>query len=130
MLARDPITSEMVAPPRLPTPNGHRARRRGPSRRLEWGLSLIVFFGTFVLRFLSLELDNDHFRMITQGRQVVAYGELPFRDFVDPGIFLQILASAAAQALFGYNVLGEALLTVFFLALSAALTFLLASRAS
>ena len=130
MLTRDPITSETVTPPLLPMPNGQRARRRGPSGRLEWGLALIVFLATFVVRFLSLELDNDHFRMITQGRQVAAYGELPFRDFVDPGIFLQILASAAAQALFGYNVLGEALLTVFFLALSAALTFVLASRAS
>jgi hypothetical protein len=34
---------------------------------------------------------------------------MPVRDFVDPGIFLQIDTSAVAQLLFGYNRLGEAL---------------------
>ncbi|MBA2449315.1 MAG: hypothetical protein H0V51_14945 [Chloroflexi bacterium] len=130
MLTRDPITSEMVAPPRLPTPNERRELRRGPSGRLEWALVLLVFLGSFAFRFFTLEFDNDHFQTIAEGRQVLVYGELPFRDFVDPGFFLMPLSSAAVQLLFGYNLLGEAIFTVGLLSAGATLTFLLASRAS
>jgi hypothetical protein len=89
----------------------------------------LVFAGSFMLRLLDVDFTNDHFNPLSKARQVL-HGELPFRDFVDPGLFLQILVSAGAQFVFGYSLLGEALLTISFLSAGAALTFLLASRAS
>src|SRR5262249_18226168 len=50
-------------------------------------------------------------------------GEWPIRDFFDPGQFLHYYVSAAAQMVFGYNLLGEALVTAFFIALAAAITY-------
>ena len=89
-----------------------------------------LFVGAFLYRFLEPAFVNDHFRVLSQARQIVRYGEVPVRDFLDPGIFLQIYTSAALQLLFGYNLLGEALVSILFLSLGAALTFLLAARAS
>ena len=97
---------------------------------LRWGMAVAVFVGLFALRFLDVRFVNDHARVLSQGRQVLAYGEAPVRDFIDPGVFLQIYASAAVQLLFGYNLLGEALLSIVLLAWGAALTFWLATRAS
>lgn len=87
----------------------------------------MVFVGTFVFRFTQVEFDNDHFRMMTQGQQVATFGELPVRDFDDPGIFLQIFTSAALQKVFGYNLLGQAVFDVLILSLAAAITYYLAS---
>ena len=100
------------------------------AERWQWLLTVAVFAGTFVFRFVDLEFDNDHFRMITQGRQVAVMGELPVRDFDDPGIVLQIFTSAGLQRLFGYNLLGQAFFDVLVLALAATLTFRFAARLS
>ena len=59
---------------------------------------------------------NDHFDRISKARQILAFGAVPFRDFFDPGYFLTLYSSAAMQAIFGHNLLGEALLTVTFIA--------------
>jgi hypothetical protein len=75
-------------------------------------------------------LTNDQFAWISGGRQILRYGEHPFRDFREPGYFLQNYASAAAQLAFGDNLLGEVLLSVSLLSAGVALTFLLASEAS
>ena len=130
VLTGDPAAPDLVAPPGPSIPNRDRVTRRLPSRRLEWCLALLVFLGSFAFRFLSLNFKNDHFQAIAEGRQILLYGELPVRDFVDPGFFLMPIASAAVQLLFGYNLLGEAILTVLLLSLGAMLTFVLASRAS
>jgi hypothetical protein len=52
----------------------------------------------FLFRLLTLRsLTNDHYLYLAWAQQVLL-GELPERDFVDPGIPLQGLLSAAAQA--------------------------------
>jgi hypothetical protein len=88
-----------------------------------------VFVATFLFRFLTLEFMNDHFVHLTRGRQILL-GEVPVRDFFDPGLFLQYYASAAALALSGGTLFGEAILTVSLIALGGALTFLLAATLS
>ena len=95
-----------------------------------------VFVGAFVLRFLSLPIsaggeafDNDQFYHLSRARQTLL-GELPFRDFNDPGIFLRIYASTAFQILFGHNLLGELLLCTVLASAASMLAFLLAARVS
>jgi len=95
-----------------------------------WLVGLMVFAGSFLFRFLDPYFYNDHFLWISGGRQVLVYGELPFRDFFDPGYFLQHLASAGSQRVFGYNLLGEALLSISLLSAGTAITFMLSSRIS
>jgi hypothetical protein len=93
-----------------------------------------VFLTTFLYRFGSLGgslggFSNDEYGYLARARQIGA-GEVPFRDFNDPGWFLTDYASAAAQWIFGYNLRSQALLTVGMLSAAAVLTFLLARRAT
>ena len=96
-----------------------------PAPTLNWivGLGAALVFGvTFLLRFQTATFVNDHFTHLSRARQIVL-GEWPIRDFFDPGQFLHYYFSAAAQIVFGYNLFGEALLTIFFLSLAAALAY-------
>ena len=68
---------------------------------------------------------DDHFDRISRARQIARYGELPFRDFFDPGYFLTEFASAAVQRLAGDNLLGEMLFTSAFIAAGAVVVMLL-----
>jgi hypothetical protein len=113
---------------------GHGAEWDGSGRlapRLLWlSLAVTVFLVTFLYRYLTVELFNDHFIWISGGRQILRYGAVPYRDFWDTGYFLQHYASAAVQLLFGDNLLGETLLSVSFISAGAALVFRLAAQAS
>jgi hypothetical protein len=80
----------------------------------------------FAFRFQAPDFHNDHFEHLSMARQVL-FGELPGRDFFDPGRPLTVLLSAGAQALFGHSLFGEALLTIGALALGAAIVFWLAA---
>jgi hypothetical protein len=91
--------------------------------------TLAVFAVTWLFRWLTIDFTNDHFVHLSRARQILL-GELPVRDFFDPGLPLHYFASAAALALFGQNLFGEAILTVTLVALGAALTFYLAARTS
>jgi hypothetical protein len=89
---------------------------------------------SFVYRFNTLGgalggFGNDHFIHLSRARQIVA-GELPFRDFNDPGAPLTSAASALFQWLFGYTLLSDAVLTIGALSVGAALTVWLAARIS
>ena len=66
---------------------------------------------------------------LSRARQILL-GDVPIRDFFDPGLFLQYYLSSAAQFVFGYNLFGEALLTISFVALGTMLVFDLSSRLS
>jgi hypothetical protein len=97
-------------------------------------LSAAVVVTAFCYRFNTLGgalggFSNDEFGYLARARQIQA-GEVPFRDFNDPGWFLTDYAAAAAQSLGGYNLRSEAVLTIGMLAAGAALTFLLARRAA
>ncbi len=84
----------------------------------------------FAFRMLHVTFLNDHFDRISRGQQILQWNAVPFRDFFDPGYFLALYSSATVQALFGHNLLGEALLTVTFIAIGSTLTLLLAQRLS
>jgi hypothetical protein len=91
--------------------------------------TLAVFAITWIFRWLTIDFTNDHFVHLSRARQILL-GELPVRDFFDPGLPLHYFASAAALSVSGQNLLGEALLTVTLVALGAALTFYLTARSS
>jgi hypothetical protein len=88
------------------------------------------FVLVFTMRILFVALTDDHFDRISRGRQVLQLGEVPFADFFDPGWFLAIYSSAAVQALFGYNLLGEVILSTTCIAVGFTLAFVLARRVS
>jgi hypothetical protein len=97
-------------------------------------LCCVVFLTTFFFRFNSLGgsfggFSNDEFGYLARARQIQA-GEVPFRDFNDPGWFLTDYVAATAQWLAGYNLRSEALLTIGMLSAAAALTFWLSRRAA
>lgn len=107
-----------------------------PSRRsvADALLLVAVLVTTFFYRFNTLGgtlggFTNDQFGYLARARQIQG-GDVPFRDFNDPGWFLTDYLSAAMQWLGGYNLRSEALLTVGMLSLGAALTFVLARRAA
>src|SRR5688500_10544538 len=93
-------------------------------------VAALVWLGTFTLHLGFLEIYNDHFDRIARGRQIARYGELPFRDFLDPGYFLTEFASAAVQRIAGDSLLGEMLLSGVFMATGAVVVTLLALRVS
>ena len=99
------------------------------------GLLVVAVFATaFFYRFNTLGgalggFTNDEFGYLARGRQMQS-GELPFRDFNDPGWILTDALSGLAQWAGGYNLRSEALLTVGMLSIGAALTFVLARKAS
>ena len=96
--------------------------------------AVIVFSFTWFFRFNDPNggfagLTDDHFYYLLRGWQIL-YGELPYRDFVDAGAPLYFYVSAAVQLLFGRGTLSELAFSTTAIALAAALTFWLASRAS
>jgi hypothetical protein len=101
----------------------------GPAA-IRWSIAAGVFAASLLLRFLSPQFHNEHFTFLSGARQILAYGELPFRDFIDPGHFLVYYVSAAALILSGHTLLGDALLSTSLLAAATSITFLLASHAS
>ena len=97
-------------------------------------LLIAVLVSTFFYRFNTLGgalggFTDDQFGYLARARQIQG-GDVPFRDFNDPGWFLTDYLSAAMQWLGGYNLRSEALLTVGMLSLGAAITFVLARRAA
>ena len=73
-------------------------------------------------------LTDDHFFYLVRGWQIL-FGDLPVRDFVDHGAPLYYYLGAAVQLVFGRGTLSEVAFSVTMLAMAAALTFWLASRA-
>ena len=92
-------------------------------------LDLGVFAGTFLFRWLTVDFANDHFQHLSRARQILL-GDVPIRDFFDAGFFLQYYLSSTAQLLFGYNLFGEALLTVSLVAFGTMLVFHVSARLS
>ena len=52
-----------------------------------WGLGFVFTLATYTF-------SDDHFGRISPARQIARYGELPFRDYFDPGYVLTELSSA------------------------------------
>ena len=88
-----------------------------------WVISFFLVSCVFHLQTFSL--TDDHFDRISRAHQIAQYGELPYRDFFDPGYFLTLFSSAAAQSVFGGVLLGEAVIAILGLSLGFSLTLLL-----
>jgi hypothetical protein len=89
-----------------------------------------VFAVSWLFRFLSTSsLHNDHYMHLAWANQVLG-GDLPVRDFLDPGMPLTYLLSAAAQLVLGHGAWAEAVLSFTLLSAGAVLTCYLAHRMS
>lgn len=93
-------------------------------------LASLVGIAAFLVRFLTLgAIENDQYVYLARAHQVL-HGDWPVRDFVDPGIPLAYLLSAAAAAVAGPTLLTEAVLALALFAIAAAATYALVRRAS
>ena len=103
-------------------------RPAGPLR-FQWHLPLAVAALTAGFRYLLLNVGfpNDHFVYISGGWQMLS-GDWPTRDWVDPGLPLQFLASATAQALLGPTLFAEGVLVSLGFGVAAALTTVVVRR--
>jgi hypothetical protein len=104
------------------SPDGSQAPSRLTSAAV-WAVAVLVTFGGFAFY-------NDHFDRISSARQLAMFGELPFRDFFDPGYIGALIASVALQRVFGDNLLGGTLLNTAFIATGTVLVLHLATRLS
>lgn len=90
----------------------------GPPPAAYAAAALIGVFA-FLFRFLALRsLSDDHYLYLSAAQQILL-GEIPGRDFVEPGMLLQFLLSAAAQAV-APGPATEGVLTAAMLAIAAA----------
>lgn len=94
------------------------------------GVPSLIFIAVWAFRWLSMgAVENDHFVSLARAHQIL-HGDWPVRDFVDPGQPLTYLVSAAAGWLFDPSLLTDVALSITLLSLAAALTYVLAARAS
>lgn len=118
------------APLETSAPSEPVADSRAPVGRVALVVGTVAaVLAAFLFRFLSIEFTNDHFVHLSRGWEILQ-GEVPIRDFFDPGLILQYYASAAALLWSGHNLFGEALLTTGFISAGAGLTFIAAARLS
>jgi hypothetical protein len=89
--------------------------------RLAYLVALLVAMFGFGFRFLTLRgLPNDHYIYLSAAQQMLL-GDLPGRDFVEPGMLLQFMISAAGQAM-APGLSTEAIITIGFVSAAAAAT--------
>src|SRR5262249_49250621 len=100
--------------------------RGGESRSIGPALALIVFAVAFVGCFVYYGVSNDHYDRLARPPPIAVYGDVPFRDFFDPGYFLTLYTSALFIRVFGENLLGEALINLTGLALGTTIVFVIA----
>jgi len=93
---------------------------------LACGIGAVAFAARYAL---TGAIENDHFITMARALQIL-HGDLPVRDFEDPGQPLAYLLSTGAAKLFGPSLFVNVLLCVLLLAMTSALTYLLAWRAT
>jgi hypothetical protein len=104
--------------------------RQRPSNLLVLGGMLAAFLLAAAFRWLTLaEFPNDHFDHVALAQQL-RLGALPVRDFTDEGLPLTYIVSALAWTFVKTPFLAEGIVVVIGFALTAALSFLTAARAS
>lgn len=92
-----------------------------------WASVAVIFLFGLVWQFLTYNgFPNDHYFHVARARQMLL-GELPVRDFVDPGAPLQYVLSAASRWLFGDTAGPELLVVAMGVAVGAAATVACAS---
>lgn len=98
-------------------------------RAIVWAVSLVIFAGSFLIRFLERQFHNDHFEFISLAADIV-HGAIPGIDFFDATRPLQYYLSAAGLWLFGHQLLAEALVSVALISIGTALVFVAGYRLS
>jgi hypothetical protein len=88
-----------------------------------------VFIGTFVLRWLTLDFDNDYFMHMAWAAEMLR-GEWPVRDFVEPGFPLQTWLAYAGLRAGGYQLSWEGALACTLIAASVTLTYVVCRQLS
>jgi hypothetical protein len=98
----------------------------GARRRLAAGAVALGLL-TFAYRYLSFEeFPNDHFMHLAIAQQITL-GDLGGRDYVELGIPLMTMLSAAAQLVLGEGLRSELMLVALMFAVAASLTWLSAA---
>jgi hypothetical protein len=96
-------------------------------RTLVWTTAIIVGLVAFGFRLIDVrDLSNDHYMHLAWAQQVL-FGEVPGRDFVDPGLPLMYTLSAIVQWL-SPGPFAEAALSCALLGLAAAITCIVATN--
>jgi hypothetical protein len=95
-------------------------------RAVVWSIAVAVAIVAFGFRFITVrDLANDHYMHLAWAQQVL-FGEVPGRDFVDPGLPLMYVLSAIVQWM-SPGPFSEAALSCVLLAIAAAVTFVVAA---
>jgi hypothetical protein len=92
--------------------------------------ALVIGLATIAYRYLSFtDFANDHFVHLSVAQQI-AMGDLPVRDFVERGLPLMPLISAAGQVLLGEGLRSELWVVAFAYGIAAALTYVVSLQLS
>ena len=95
------------------------------ARALALGVALGI--AAFAFRLVTLrDLTNDHYMHLAWAQQLL-FGDLPGRDFVDPGMPLMYALSAVVQQLW-HGPFSEGVLTCILLGVAASATFLVVTE--
>lgn len=95
-------------------------------RAVIWTIAVAIALVAFGFRLIDVrDLSNDHYMHLAWAQQVL-FGEVPGRDFVDPGMPLMYSLSALVQWL-SPGPFSEAALSCLLLAVAAAVTFVVAA---
>src|SRR6266550_7986354 len=93
-----------------------------PSRRALRGAAVAAGAIAFGFRLIDVrDLSNDHYMHLAWAQQVL-FGDVPGRDFVDPGMPLMYILSALVQWI-SPGPFSEAVICCALLAVAAAVTF-------
>ena len=115
--------------------NGDAAGGRSRQRQVVYvGVAVVLFVWSFLYRYNDPEgsvagLHDDHYFYLVRGWQML-FGDLPDRDFVDPGAPLTFALEAAVQWLLGRGVWSEMVFCVTALSVASVLTFVAARMLS
>ena len=92
-----------------------------------WLYALAIAFIAFGFRLINVrDLPNDHYMHLAWAQQLL-FGELPGRDFVDPGMPLTYLLSALVQGV-SPGPFSEAVLCCVMIGIAAAVTFVVSAE--
>ena len=96
-------------------------------RAVVWSIAVAVAIVAFGFRFMTVrDLANDHYMHLAWAQQVL-FGEVPGRDFVDPGMPLMYALSAQVQWI-SPGPFSEAAICCALLAVAAAVTFVVTAN--
>jgi hypothetical protein len=87
----------------------------------------VAFFTTFLVRWLSIDFDNDYFMHVAWAAEMLR-GQWPVRDFVEPGFIGQTLLSFAGFRVGGYQLAWEGVIACTAIAAGAAFTYSVCRR--